>query len=387
MIERSLYNQVLSALSRQAAVALIGPRQVGKTTLALQIAAQTQSLYMDLEDPIEREKLTNPGQFLAVYENHLVILDEIHRVPGLFPILRGLIDQGRRRGKRTGRFLLLGSASFDLLRQSGETLAGRITYLDMNPFNVMEVASQTEQLWIRGGFPDSFLAQDEIQSMAWRRDLIRTYLERDIPMFGPRIPAETLRRFWTMLAHSHGGLLNCSKLAASLEVSSPTINRYTDLLTDLLLLRRLMPYHSNVKKRLVKSPKIFIRDSGLLHSLLNLGDLNSLLGHPVAGFSWEGFVIENLIAMAPSGTVPGFYRTSGGAEIDLILELPGGKLWVMEIKRSLGSKPSRGFYEACEDLKPARKFLVHSGIDRYPLGEKIEAIGVLELGNLLAKLH
>ncbi len=387
MIERSLYNQVLSALSRQAAVALIGPRQVGKTTLALQIAAQTQSLYMDLEDPIEREKLTNPGQFLAVYENHLVILDEIHRVPGLFPILRGLIDQGRRRGKRTGRFLLLGSASFDLLRQSGETLAGRITYLDMNPFNVMEVASETEQLWIRGGFPDSFLAQDEIQSMAWRRDLIRTYLERDIPMFGPRIPAETLRRFWTMLAHSHGGLLNCSKLAASLEVSSPTINRYTDLLTDLLLLRRLMPYHSNVKKRLVKSPKIFIRDSGLLHSLLNLGDLNSLLGHPVAGFSWEGFVIENLIAMAPSGTVPGFYRTSGGAEIDLILELPGGKLWVMEIKRSLGSKPSRGFYEACEDLKPARKFLVHSGIDRYPLGEKIEAIGVLELGNLLAKLH
>jgi len=387
MIERSLYNQVLSALSRQAAVALIGPRQVGKTTLALQIAAQTQSLYMDLEDPIEREKLTNPGQFLAVYENHLVILDEIHRATGLFPILRGLIDQGRRRGKRTGRFLLLGSASFDLLRQSGETLAGRITYLDMNPFNVMEVASETEQLWIRGGFPDSFLAQDEIQSMAWRRDLIRTYLERDIPMFGPRIPAETLRRFWTMLAHSHGGLLNCSKLAASLEVSSPTINRYTDLLTDLLLLRRLMPYHSNVKKRLVKSPKIFIRDSGLLHSLLNLGDLNSLLGHPVAGFSWEGFVIENLIAMAPSGTVPGFYRTSGGAEIDLILELPGGKLWVMEIKRSLGSKPSRGFYEACEDLKPARKFLVHSGIDRYPLGEKIEAIGVLELGNLLAKLH
>jgi len=387
MIERSLYNQVFSALSRQTAVALIGPRQVGKTTLALQIAAQTQSLYMDLEDPIEREKLTNPSQFLAVYENHLVILDEIHRATGLFPILRGLIDQGRRRGKRTGRFLLLGSASFDLLRQSGETLAGRITYLDMNPFNVMEVASETEQLWIRGGFPDSFLAQDEIQSMAWRRDLIRTYLERDIPMFGPRIPAETLRRFWTMLAHSHGGLLNCSKLAASLEVSSPTINRYTDLLTDLLLLRRLMPYHSNVKKRLVKSPKIFIRDSGLLHSLLNLGDLNSLLGHPVAGFSWEGFVIENLIAMAPSGTVPGFYRTSGGAEIDLILELPGGKLWVMEIKRSLGSKPSRGFYEACEDLKPARKFLVHSGIDRYPLGEKIEAIGVLELGNLLAKLH
>jgi predicted AAA+ superfamily ATPase len=257
----------------------------------------------------------------------------------------------------------------------------------MNPFNVMEVASQTEQLWIRGGFPDSFLAQDEIQSMAWRRDLIRTYLERDIPMFGPRIPAETLRRFWTMLAHSQGGLLNCSKLAASLEVSSPTINRYTDLLTDLLLLRKLMPYHSNVKKRLVKSPKIFIRDSGLLHSLLNLGNLNSLLGHPVAGFSWEGFVIENLIAMAPSGTVPGFYRTSGGAEIDLILELPGGKLWVMEIKRSLGGKPSRGFYEACEDLKPARKFLVHSGIDRYPLGEKIEALGLLELCNLLAKLH
>jgi len=386
MIERSVYNQVISAISRQAAVALIGPRQVGKTTLALQIASQTQSLYMDLEDPIEREKLSNPRQFLEAYENHLVILDEIHRAPGLFPILRGLIDQGRRRGKRTGRFLLLGSASLDLLRQSGETLAGRISFIDMNPFNVVEARSQTEQLWVRGGFPDSFLAQDEIQSMAWRRDLIRTYLERDIPMFGPRIPAETLRRFWTMLAHSQGGLLNCSKFAASLEVSSPTINRYTDLLTDLLLLRRLMPYHSNVKKRLVKSPKIFIRDSGLLHSLLNLENLNSLLGHPVAGFSWEGFVIENLIAMSPPGTVPGFYRTSAGAEIDLLLELPGGKLWVMEIKRSQG-KPSRGFYEACGDLKPARKFLVHAGIDRYPLGEKIEAIGLLELCGLLAKLN
>lgn len=387
MLARKTLETVQHALSRQASVALIGPRQVGKTTLALDIASRQDALYLDLEDIHERDKLDNPAAFLSAYENRLVILDEIHRAPDLFLALRGLIDKGRRRGRRTGRFLLLGSASLDLMRQSGESLAGRIAYIDMTPLTASEVpADALETLWIRGGFPDSFLANDDRLSMDWRKDLIRTYLERDVPMFGPRIPAETLRRFWTMLAHNQGGLLNASRLAAGLEVSGQTVSRYTDLLVDLLLVRRLQPYHVNVGKRLVKSPKVYIRDSGLLHALLNLADRNALLGHPVVGTSWEGFVIENLIAAAPARSVPGFYRTSGGAEIDLLLELPGGERWAIEVKRSRAAKPARGFYEACEDLKPTKRFVVHSGPDRYPIGEQVEAIGLRELSDRLSRL-
>lgn len=374
-------------LTRQAAVALIGPRQVGKTTLALQLGEAQNALYLDLEDIQDRDKLSHAALFLAAYEDRLVILDEIHRVPDLFLTLRGLIDQGRRRGHRTGRFLLLGSASLDLMRQSGESLAGRISYVDMTPLNVLEVpVSSLETLWLRGGFPDSFLAPDEAGSLGWRKDQLRTYLERDVPMFGARIPAETLRRFWTMLAHHQGGLINASRLAAGLEVSSQTVSRYTDLLVDLLLVRRLQPYHVNVGKRLVKSPKVYIRDSGLLHALLNLQDRNALMGHPVAGASWEGFVIENLINAAPALTVPGFYRTAGGAEIDLLLELPGGERWAIEVKRSRAAKPGRGFYEACNDLKPARCFVVHAGSERFPITANLEAIGVLELAQTLSKL-
>ena len=266
MLARKVLKTVRQALSRQAAVALIGPRQVGKTTLALQIGEQENALYLDLEDAQERDKLNNPTAFLSAFEDRLVILDEIHRAPDLFLTLRGLIDQGRRRGKRSGRFLLLGSASLDLMRQSGESLAGRISYIDMTPLSVLELPTDAhEDLWLRGGFPDSFLAADDRQSLAWRKDLLRTYLERDVPMFGSRIPAETLRRFWTMLAHNQGALINASRLAAGLEVSNQTVSRYTDLLVDLLLVRRLQPYHANVGKRLVKSPKVYIRDSGLLH--------------------------------------------------------------------------------------------------------------------------
>lgn len=385
MLTRRALGTVTEALTRQAAVALLGPRQVGKTTLALQIAEQQSSLYLDLEDARDRDKLTNPASFLEAHENQLVILDEIHRIPELFQALRGLIDRGRRRGKRTGRFLLLGSASIDLLRQSGESLAGRISYIQMTPLSALEVKGPDEEsLWIRGGFPDSFLSADDSQSLAWREDLIRTYLERDIPLFGPRIPAETLRRFWTMLAHSQGGLHNASRYATSLEVSGQTIGRYTDLLVDLLLVRRLEPYRLNVGKRLVKSPKVYIRDSGLVHALLNLPDRNSLLGHPVAGGSWEGFVIENLVAVSPSRTVPGFYRTTGGAEIDLLLELPGGERWAIEIKRNTIGKPARGFFEACNDLQPARRFVVHAGPDRYTIGPGVEAIGLRELAELLS---
>jgi predicted AAA+ superfamily ATPase len=387
MLSRKVLNTVRQALACQASVALMGPRQVGKTTLALQIGEEQSALYLDLEDIQERDKLSNAAVFLAAYEDRLVILDEIHRVPDLFLTLRGLIDQGRRRGQRTGRFLLLGSASLDLMRQSGESLAGRISYVDMTPLGVLEVpADAHEDLWVRGGFPDSFLAQDLRHALSWRKDLLRTYLERDVPMFGSRVPSETLRRFWTMLAHSQGSLINASRLAAGLEVSSQTVSRYTDLLVDLLLVRRLQPYHVNVGKRLVKSPKVYIRDSGLLHALLNIGDRNALLGHPVAGASWEGFVIENLINAAPALTVPGFYRTSGGAEIDLLLELPGGDRWAIEVKRSHVAKPARGFYEACEDLKPARRFVAHAGLERYPISADVEAIGVRELADTLSQL-
>jgi uncharacterized protein len=388
MLIRKIQEKVVDALSRQASVALIGPRQVGKTTLALEVGKQQNALYLDLESIEDRDKLANPAPFLSAYEDRLVILDEIHRVPDLFLTLRGLIDQGRRRGLRTGRFLLLGSASLDLMRQSGESLAGRISYLDMTPLSGLEVPDDAFQtLWVRGGFPDSFLATDDARSLDWRKDLLRTYLERDVPMFGSRIPAETLRRFWTMLAHSQGALHNASRLATGLEVSSQTISRYTDLLVDLLLVRRLQPYHTNSGKRLVKSPKIYIRDSGLLHALLNIPDRDSLLGHPVVGTSWEGFVIENLINAAPAFTVPGFYRTSGGAEIDLLLELPGGERWAIEIKRSRAAKPARGFYEACEDLKPARRFVVHGGADRFQVSSDVEAIGLREMAGVLAGLE
>lgn len=387
MLIRNTLKIVRQALSRQASVALIGPRQVGKTTLALTLGEELNALYLDLEDVQERDKLSNAAVFLAAYEDRLVILDEIHRVPDLFLTLRGLIDQGRRRGQRTGRFLLLGSASLDLMHQSGESLAGRISYIDMTPLNATEVpVDAQESLWVRGGFPDSFLAQDDRQSLGWRKDLLRTYLERDVPMFGSRVPAETLRRFWTMLAHNQGGLINASRLAAGLEVSSQTVSRYTDLLVDLLLVRRLQPYHVNVGKRLVKSPKVYIRDSGLTHALLNIADRNALLGHPVVGASWEGFVIENLITAAPAFTVPGFYRTSGGAEIDLLLELPGGERWAIEVKRSRAAKPARGFYEACEDLKPAKRFVVHAGQERYPVSADVEAIGLRELSQALSAL-
>ncbi len=386
MIDRHIKQRVLHALDYQAAVALIGPRQVGKTTLALDIAEQRNALYLDLEDRADRVKLRDPSLFLERYEDRLVILDEIHRVPDLFQDLRAIIDRGRRRGKRTGRFLILGSASIDLLRQSGESLAGRIAYVDMQPLSVLEVPRDGDaliRLWVRGGFPDSYLAVDGRRSFMLRKDFIRTYLERDVAMFGPRLPAETLERLWMMLAHSQGGILNAARIAASLGVSVQTVNRYIDLLVDLLLVRRLQPLHANTGKRLVKSPKIYVRDSGLVHALLGVDDFNTLAGHPVAGASWEGFVIENLLACAPERTVASFYRTSAGAEIDLLLQLPGGGLWAIEIKRGRAPKLDRGFHNARGDLNPARAFVVYFGEERYPIAEGVEAIGTADLAALL----
>ena len=312
-----------------------------------------------------------------------MVLDEIHRVPELFQSLRGLIDRGRRGGRRTGRFLVLGSASLDLLRQSGESLAGRIEYIAMHPLQAAEVGvheNALTRLWLRGGFPDSFLAGNDADSLAWRSNFIRTYLERDIPQFGPRIPSETLGRLWTMLAHGQGTLLNASRLASGLSLKSPTVSRYIDLLTDLLLVRRLPPYYANTGKRLVKSPKVYVRDTGLLHALLGIRDYNTLCGHPVVGPSWETFVIENILSAVPDRTRASFYRTAAGAEIDLLLEMPAQRgIWAIDVKRSTSVKPERGFYNACKDVQPDRRFVVYAGTEHYPVSGTVEAIGVLEM--------
>ncbi|PTE22469.1 ATPase [Cereibacter changlensis JA139] len=375
MYQRRTSQTVLSALESQAAAVLLGPRQVGKTTLALELAERRPSVYLDLERDADRQILTEPDLYLDEQVGKLVILDEVQQMPDLFKNLRGQIDMRRRRGFRTGQFLLLGSASNVLLHQSAESLAGRVRYIEMPPLLLDEVGQERlNDLWLRGGFPDSFQADSDRSSMDWREDFLRTYLERDIPALGPRIPATTLRRFWTMLAHTQGGLLNAAALAEGLGVSGQTVGRYLDLLVDLMLVRRLQPWYENAGKRLVKSPKVFVRDSGLVHALLSLGSMESVLGHPVVGGSWEGFCIENLIAAAPTGTAPFFYRTSAGAELDLVLRLPGDEIWAIEIKRTTAPKVSRGFHLAVEDIRADRKLLVYAGEREVPAGEGLRAM-------------
>jgi predicted AAA+ superfamily ATPase len=384
MLSRRLGGRLNHLLRHSPAVVLLGPRQVGKTTLALAIGEQQPSVYLDLEDEDERAKLSNPTRYLADHEGELVILDEVHRVPELFQRLRGIIDQGRRNGKANGRFLLLGSAAMDLLRQTGESLAGRISYLELGPFDALEIdPAVTEVLWVRGGFPRSFLAETNDLSMEWRRNFIRTYLERDVPQFGSRIPAETLRRYWTMLAHNQAQMLNAANLARGLGVDGKTVAGYLDLLVDLLLVRRLPAWHRNAGKRLVKSPKVYVRDSGIAHALLGIRDKEALLSHPVVGQTWESFVIETLIGAAPDGTEPHYYRTSTGTEVDLILTLPGGPQWAIEVKRNSAPEVERGFHSACEDLKPEKRFIVYPGTDRFPLDDATDAIGVVQLAQAL----
>ncbi len=385
MFKRHLQSLLGEELQFSPAVALLGPRQVGKTTLALEVARTIPHVYLDLESDRDRGKLAQAELYLESHLDKLVILDEVHRAPGLFPVLRGLIDQARRSGRAYGQYLLLGSASLDVLQQSGETLAGRIAYLELGPLNVLETGqSAMDELWLRGGFPPSLTAPSDARSLRWRDNFIRTYLERDIPQFGPRIAAETLRRFWTMLAHHQGGLLNVAQLARNLGVDVKTAQSYIDLLCDLLLVRRLAPWHTNTGKRLVKAPKVYVRDSGLVHALLNIESKESLLSHMVVGASWEGFCIETLLACAPAGVTGHFYRTSGGAEIDLLLAWPGGELWAIEIKRSSAPKVERGFHSACDDLKPSQKWVVYPGQETYPLTTDIQAISLHGLCEKLA---
>jgi len=454
MIRRELQTTLRQALERQAAVLLLGPRQVGKTTLALTLAQEQAAVYVDLERPVDLAKLDDVEQFCELTKGQLLILDEVHRVPELFAPLRGIIDERRRAGRRTGHFLLLGSASMALLRQSSETLAGRIAICELQTLNVREVLSQLEalapdlgalmpgdmgasmqastpvlgaparkeehsspqafssqagarmrrvvetstqtdqgpaerqipvlaQLWSRGGFPDSYLAAEDGQSLEWRQDFVRTYLERDVPQLGPRIPAETLRRLWTMLAHNQGQTFNAATLARGLGVSGVTVSRYLDLLVDLLLVRRLSAWTSNLGRRLVKAPKVYVRDSGICHALLGLRNATELLGHPVAGGSWEGFVLENIAGAMPRSAALGYYRTVGGAEVDVVLELRPGELWAIEIKRGTVPRLSRGFHSACEDLRPQRRFAIHAGAESYPLTAGVEAVTLPDFLDLL----
>jgi uncharacterized protein len=377
-------------LAQFPAVALLGPRQVGKTTLAFSLTGQAENspLYLDLELPSDRAKLADPELYLSNYEDRLVIMDEIHRLPGIFQILRSLIDRRKRKGKRTRQFLLLGSASIDLLQQSAETLAGRIAYVELTPFLEREVVGlspiASQALWVRGGFPDSFLAETESQSYEWRAAFIQTYLERDVPSLGPRIPAETLHRFWQMLGHSQGQMLNAAQLAAGLGISGQTVARYLDIMVDLLLVRRLQPWASNAGKRLVRSPKVYVRDSGLLHTLLGIRDRETLLGHPVVGSSWEGMIIENILDTVPPNTQAWFFRTSAGAEIDLILETAPNERWAIEIKRSLSDpKPSKGFHIACADVKADHQIVVYPGRESYKTDPNTE---IMPLDALLQRL-
>lgn len=375
--------KLLRLLQQFPAVGLLGPRQAGKTTLAFaQKALYPNALYLDLELPSAQRQLDDPEAFLMAHAQQLVILDEVQRMPELFGILRGVIDQRRRMNQPSGQFLLLGSATGVLLQQSSESLAGRVAYVELPALQVSEIfgskasVADLNALWMRGGFPLSWLAASDADSMTWREVFITTYLEKDIPALGPRIPATTLRRLWTMLAHHQGELLDQSKLASALAISGQTVSRYIDLLCDLMLVRRLPAWHGNVGKRLIRSPKVYVRDSGLVHALLGLSNLDAVLGHPVAGSSWEGFVVEQLVNAAPNAQAS-FYRTSNGAEVDLVLTFRNQQTWVIEIKRSSAPSASRGFHQAAVDLGAVRKLLVAPVEQTYPMKEHIEVVDVL----------
>ena len=385
MIKREAESEIRQLLEEFPAVGVLGPRQVGKTTLAQTVANsfKPELIYLDLESPSDRAKLNEPEAYFELHKGNLIILDEVQRVPELFQILRGVIDRQRREGHRTGQFLILGSASLDLLQQASESLAGRIAYKELSGLTISEIVQvegvTQDQLWLRGGFPDSFLARSDEASLRWRMNFISTYLERDVPQFGARIPANSLRLLWTMLAHNQGAQLNIAQLGANLGVAATTAKRYLELLEDLLLIRSLRPWSGNIGKRLVRSPKVYIRDSGLMHALLNLTTLDDVLGHPTIGASWEGFVIENLLSCLPVGVTPWYYRTSTGAEIDLVLELSAQERYAIEIKRSLAPTVSKGFHLGCEDIQATKRFIVYPGKERFPSSNGVQVLPLIEM--------
>jgi len=381
MIRRHLEARLRLALRRFPVVALVGARQVGKTTLARAIAAgRSGAVVLDLERPSDVARLADPEGYLAPLADRLVVLDEVQRLPGLFPVLRVLVDARRR----PGRFLLLGSAAPDLRRQSGESLAGRILHLELPPLTVPEVgARHARRLWLRGGFPESFRARSDADSYRWREAFVSTLLERDLPQLGVRVPAGNLRRFWQMLAHSHAQLWSGSKIAASLGVTAPTVRHYLDILAATFMVRELQPYHANLRKRLVKTPKVYLRDSGLLHALLGIRTLDELAGHPACGASWEGWVVEQILALAPEGSLASFYRTAAGAEIDLVLERPGRPLMAFEIKRTTAPALTKGLRAAVDDLRLKQTYIVCPVTERFPLAPGIEALPVEAIGQVL----
>lgn len=392
MIHRTLESKLIQGLKSMPVVVILGPRQVGKTTLALEFAKPLLDKpvhYLDLELDSDLAKLDDPESYLRQFENKLLVIDEVQRKPDLFRIIRGLVDIRKRAGEKSGHFLLLGSASKELLQQSSETLAGRIRYLELTPFTTHELHQNdplgfsVEKLWFRGGFPDSYLADSDSASWNWRQDFIKTYVEKDIPLFGPQVPATRMRRFWTMLAHYHGQQANLSDIGKSLEVSHTTIKTYLDTLQDFFMVRQLQPWSGNTKKRLVKTPKIYIRDSGLLHSLLTIQDFEHLLGHPVLGASWEGFVVETVLNSISTSWTPSYYRSSNQAEIDLVLEKSNQEVWAIEVKRSIAPSLSAGFHRACEDIGATKKWVVYSGKDRFPIKNETEVIGLIEFLGLL----
>jgi predicted AAA+ superfamily ATPase len=379
MIPRWITNEIKKKIAQVPAVALLGARQVGKTTLAKTIAKGLDSVYLDLEAPEDLLKLSDPAAFLRAHNDKLVILDEIQRAPDLFPVLRGLIDKNREQGRRSGQFFFLGSASMDLMRQTSESLAGRISYLYMGGLNVIETGNESKtihNLWVRGGFPESYLAADDAMAMDWLEDLIRTYLERDLPQLGFRVPAIRMRRLWTMLAHLQGEPVNYSKLGANLEIDGKTVSRYIDMLSDLLLVRRLEPWHANVKKRLIKAPRYYIRDSGILHRLLGIDHYDALLSNPVLGKSWEGFVVENIHSVLPRRAETYFYRTAAGAKIDLVIRMPSSEIWAVEIKYGTAPKLGRHYNAICDDAGATRKYIIYGGDDEFPVKSDVTVISL-----------
>ena len=377
MFDRIYAPIIRQQLSWSPAVAILGARQVGKTTLARIIASQyPQSLYLDLESAQAQARLTQASEFLQANRHRLVVLDEIQNVPALFSQMRGEIDADRRHG----RFLILGSASFELLKQS-QSLAGRLALVDMAPLLLIEVYSQfsdVQALWLRGGFPGSYLARSSNASWAWRDAFVRHFLSSDLPALGINVPPELMRRFWRMVAHLQGQLFNASSIAASLGVSAPTVARYLDHLTATLMVRRLEPYYANLGKRLVKSPKMYVRDSGLLHYLLGIKEVNDLLGHPSTGASWEGFCIEQICAQLPQGASVSFYRTVAGAELDVIVEAAGKKIGY-EIKFSSAPSVTKGFWQACEDVGVDKAYVVAPVQEGWAMASNVEVISPLAL--------